>query len=240
MRADQMVAKSLATMVMAGVLAIAAVAPAQLVIATSGGNNTSSVTLPTAIPSELSTTVVSASNLFSGVTSTVSDLNDGSMDADGVWIVGIQPTSTITYTFAAPWNLTEIATYAGWSGGAQSNQGYAVTLTYADNSSAVLLPATTLVPASSASLAWTEAELTNSGGGVLSNGGIVANDVIAVTFNNFDASNTGTPYVVNYREIDIVGVAPPAGAITWNNGAGTALWSESGNWTSGASSNGAH
>jgi hypothetical protein len=129
----------------------------------------------------------------------------------------VYPTDSITYTFdvsshAAGYNITQIATYAGWDPGAggRSNQGYQIDLTYVNGATATLLAKTTLQPNSPTASYWTQVVLTNSEGGALSQSGIVASGVKAVTFSNFDsgiAGGSGQYAQVMYREFDIVGTA---------------------------------
>lgn len=131
----------------------------------------------------------------------------------------VYPSDTITYTFntsshAAGYDITNIATYAGWNvgGGGRSNQGYQIDLTYVNGTTATLLPKTTL-NANSSPTYWTQVSLTNAEGGALSQNGIVASGIKAITFRNFDESAVSAAYndkvyqQVMYREIDIVGTA---------------------------------
>ena len=122
----------------------------------------------------------------------------------------------LTYTFdtsalGSPlgYDITRIETYAGWNTTAngRSNQGYAVQLTFVDNSTATLLPSTHWEPNSPANF-WTQVVHTSSGGGALDNGsGVVATGVKAVTFDGFFNANAGG--IVVWREFDVFGVATP-------------------------------
>lgn len=128
----------------------------------------------------------------------------------------VYPGDYITYTFdvashPAGYDISQIASYAGWSPdfGGRSNQGYQVDLTFVNGSTATLLAKTTL-QANDPAAYWTKVSLTNSEGGTLSQNGVVATGVKAVTFRNFDAANAtgGGQYAqVMYREFDIVGTA---------------------------------
>jgi hypothetical protein len=128
----------------------------------------------------------------------------------------VYPNDYITYTFdvashPAGYDISQIGSYAGWDpgSGGRSNQGYQVDLTFVNGSTATLLAKTTL-QANNPAAYWTQVILTNSGAGALSQDGIVATGVKAVTFRNFDAANAtgGGPYAqVMYREFDILGTA---------------------------------
>jgi hypothetical protein len=125
----------------------------------------------------------------------------------------VYPNDHFTYTFntttnTAGYDITTIATYAGWYDGLRSNQGYQIDLTYVSGSTATLLSKQTLNANTSANV-WTEVALTNQEGGVLSQNGVAATGVKAITFRNFDVS-TADPNVwqqVMYREVNIVGNA---------------------------------
>lgn len=128
----------------------------------------------------------------------------------------IQNGSTITYAFdvvsnPAGYDITEIASYAGWdtTSGGRSNQGYQIDLTFVDDTTATLLPQTTLEPNNPA-MFWTRVLLDNDVAGMLSNGLVSATGVKAVTFKNFVPANADSPEngeFSNYREFDIVGTA---------------------------------
>jgi hypothetical protein len=126
----------------------------------------------------------------------------------------VYPGDTITYTFdtttnRAGYDVTQIASYAGWWDGTRSNQGYQIALTFVNGSTATILPQQTLSAIANGSQ-WTEVVLSNQGGGVLSNNGVVASGVKAITFSNFDyalGSETGQYKQVMYREFDVLGSA---------------------------------
>lgn len=120
---------------------------------------------------------------------------------------------------SAGYDITRIESYAGWGsiwGGGRSNQGYKATLTFVDNSTAVLLTTsqgngvwdwTNGVPdPNDPPRIYTQVVHTNSGGGALDNGTVVAKGVKAVTFSDFDGANVYGTHVY-YREFDIVGTA---------------------------------
>lgn len=137
-------------------------------------------------------------------------------NGDGDFANFVYPNNYVTYTFDVAshptgYDISQIASYAGWNpgSGGRSNQGYQVDLTFVNGSTATLLAKTTL-QANDPAAYWTQVILTNSEGGTLSQNGVVATGVKAVTFRNFDAANAtgGGPYAqVMYREFDIVGTA---------------------------------
>lgn len=123
--------------------------------------------------------------------------------------------ASITYTFdttshAAGYDISRIESYAGYTTdptwGGRSNQGYAITLTFVDDSTATLVPKAVWVPCPVMAY-WSQVVHTNSGGGVLNNGSsVTATGVKAITFSDFDPNWAYVPHV-RYREFDVYGTA---------------------------------
>jgi hypothetical protein len=145
-------------------------------------------------------------------------LNDGSLGTTGVsttYVNGINADTTITFTFDTVsnpngYNITGIQSYAGWEtdAGGRSNQGYAIGLTFVDNTTATLLDKTSWANSDPVDF-WTRVVIANSSGnGALDNGsGVVATGVKAITFFGFDEATPKGP--VGYREFQIEGTVVP-------------------------------
>ncbi|MDP4623927.1 MAG: hypothetical protein NWT08_02190 [Akkermansiaceae bacterium] len=156
-------------------------------------------------------------------------LNNGSIgntDGDTNEEVRINSTTTsVTLTFDVTTNtlgydITGIKTVAGWNelSGGRSNQGYAITFTFVNDTTATFVNKQNWEPNLSDSFYWTEVEFTEDGGGVLNsdtvavNGGAAAADagttatgVKAISWTTFDNANPGS--IVLYREFDVFGTA---------------------------------
>ena len=150
-------------------------------------------------------------------------------DRDDSGEVQLSNANTVTVNFdtslhAAGYDLTGIETVFGWNTGAngRSNQGYEVTLTYVDNSTATLAGPTHWEPNSPAEF-WTKVSFADDEGGVLQSGqinhngsissgtGAIASGVKAVTFNITNNANAGSWIIA--REFDVFGY-PTGGPYT--------------------------
>ncbi len=168
----------------------------------------------------------------SGVTD-LAEMNDGdNNDGDGA-DSEIVPTSSLTFNLDVSVNtlgydITGITTMFGRTDGnfgGRRNQGYRITLTFVDDSTAVLADGT-WEPNSSGSAGFSEVVFAQGGGGVLNNssfelngssqssGGdanIVATGVKAITFDQFDPANVNDELPGNTKvaaeEFDVFGAA---------------------------------
>lgn len=158
------------------------------------------------------------SNLFDGSIGTVND------DTGVAGATEIRAGNSVTIDFDVTTNtlgydITGIDTYAGWklAAGGRSDQGYGITLTFMDDSTAALLNSTHWEPNATPREYWTTVSFVNNGGGALSSdfvdtgsgpvagNGILASGVKSITFDGFFDSNAGSWSA--YREIDIFGAA---------------------------------
>jgi hypothetical protein len=212
----------LAALTLVALVAIADRAQATLLTVEAGSGGTADApAAPTGWPSTGALSVQSASltGLLDNLSVPVTNLYDGSLGPTGsanpgAWsycaISG--PDTILTYTFdttttnRAGYDITKIETYAGWltNFGGRSNQGYTVTLTYMDDTTAVLFATN---QANSPENYWTKVLTTNSGGGTLNNGsGVVASGVKSITWSNFQDAAVGAPGVF-WREFAVYGTA---------------------------------
>jgi ferric-dicitrate binding protein FerR (iron transport regulator) len=167
-----------------------------------------------ASPPTVSTTDLGASAVVSSVDVAgkigATFLNNGQLGDANVDACNVTSGSEVTFTFdtttnTAGYDITEIATYAGWStqAGGRSNQGYQIDLHYVDGSSATLVGPVSFVRNNPAAF-WTIVVNANRAGSPLENDrGVVASGVKAITWKNFNAANAGG--VVVYREFDVFG-----------------------------------
>lgn len=173
---------------------------------------TKSATAPTVSSSDLAQTQYFSSSatggnevatehaqLFNGLIGDV----DSSTAQSGEVTMGSGNTFTVALDISVNtygYDITGIDSVFGWNPGAggRSNQGYGITVTYVDNTTATLADAAHWEPNAPSSY-WTKVSFTEASGGVMATG------VKAITFEITEDANAGG--VVIAREFDVIGSA---------------------------------
>ena len=163
-------------------------------------------------PSVSNTDLAQSQFLSSNVSTRLFNGNVGNEDNSTGQEVQIDGGSSVLITFDTSVNtfgydITKIFTVAGWSTGlgGRSNQGYGITLTFVDNSTAVLLAKQTWEANSDPASYYTTVNFT-SGDTALNADGVTASGVKSITFTNFDTSRAPNNLLI-LREFDIEGFA---------------------------------
>jgi PKD repeat protein len=152
-------------------------------------------------------------------------------DANDLGEVRLTSGETITIDFDVSVNtngydITDISTIAGWApgGGGRANQGYGVTVTFIDDSVAVLTASQHWAPNTADTNYWTKVTLSET------NGLAMASNVKSMTFKDFYNANAGS--VVIFREFDILGTisgapVPTEIVIEYTDGMDSISWATS-------------